>query len=168
MKAICFVILFILSSLCALCADWDLGQNGNVDLYNFKSCGYDEQNRLSWQITGRKASVRGPLTTIEGCELVFFHSQNNQNNHKQTFIKPDQTGKVKVTLKANACDFNYAMGEIKSDQPIVIDLGDGVDISGVGFDVDLTRHVILLRSAVKLKLKLDKKTAKALKTGSIK
>lgn len=168
MKHICIAILFILCPLGALCADWDFGQNGNVDLYNFQSCGYDEQNRLSWQIAGRKASIRGPLTTIEGCELVFFHSQSNVNNQKQTFIKPDQTGKVKVTLKAAACDFNYTMGEIKSDQPIVIDLGDNVDISGVGFDVDLTRHVILLRSTVKLQLKLDKKTAKALKTGSIK
>ena len=30
MKPLCIAILFILSPLCALCADWDLGQNGNV------------------------------------------------------------------------------------------------------------------------------------------
>ena len=168
MKPLYIAILFILIPLCAFCADWDLGQNGNVDLYGFQSCGYDEHNRLAWQIAGRKASVRGPLTTIEGCELVFFHDQGKQNAQKPAIIKADQSGKVRISLKAAACDFNYAMGEIKSDQPIVIDLGDDVDISGVGFDVDLTRHVILLRSTVKLKLKLDKKTAKTLKTGSFK
>jgi len=168
MKPLSIAILFILCHFCAFCAEWDLGQNGNVDLYDFQSCGYDEQNRLAWQIAGRKASVRGTLTTIEGCELVFFHNQGKADPQKQAIIKPDQSGKVKVSLKAAACDFNYAMGEIKSDQPIVIDLGDDVDISGVGFDVDLTHHVILLRSTVKLKLKLDKKTAKTLKTGSFK
>ncbi len=145
MKPLCIAILFILIPLCAFCADWDLGQNGNVDLYGFQSCGYDEHNRLAWQIAGRKASVRGPLTTIEGCELVFFHDQGKQNAQKPAIIKADQSGKVRISLKAAACDFNYAMGEIKSDQPIVIDLGDDVDIS-----------------------KLDKKTAKTLKTGSFK
>ena len=96
MKPLCIAILFILIPLCAFCADWDLGQNGNVDLYGFQSCGYDEHNRLAWQIAGRKASVRGPLTTIEGCELVFFHDQGKQNAQKQTIIKADQSGKVRI------------------------------------------------------------------------
>lgn len=166
MKRLGAIILFTLISLHAFCAEWDLGQNGNVSLFDFKSCGYDDQNQLAWQIMGRKAAVRGAVTTIEGCKLVFFHQQGKNEN--TAFIKPDESGKFKLSLETPSCDFNYAMGEIKSDQGITIDLGNGI-MTGVGFDVDLTRHVILLRSTVNLKLKLDKNTTqKALKKGPLK
>ncbi|MBP5670942.1 MAG: LPS export ABC transporter periplasmic protein LptC [Victivallales bacterium] len=166
MKRIGAAILFIFISLHAYCAEWDLGQNGNVSLFDFKSCGYDDQNQLAWQIMGRKASVRGAITTIEGCKLVFFHQQGKKEN--TAFIKPDESGKIRLLLETHSCDFNYAMGEVKSDQPITITLGNDVSMSGVGFDVDIARHVILLRSTVNLKLKLDKKTQKALKIGPLK
>ena len=66
MKPLCIAILFILIPLCAFCADWDLGQNGNVDLYGFESCGYAEHNGLAWQCGGRAASATAPHTTIAG------------------------------------------------------------------------------------------------------
>ena len=166
MKRLGATILFILISLHAFCAEWDLGQNGNVSLSDFKSCGYDDQNRLAWQIMGRKASVRGAVTTIVGCQLVFF--QESGKNEDTAFLKPDETGKIRFSLTTPSCDFNYAMGEIKSDQAITLNLGKDVNMSGVGFDVDLARHVILLRSAVNLKLKIDKKTTKALRKGPLK
>lgn len=165
MKRLGVIILFILMSLHAFCAEWDLGQNGNVSLFDFKSCGYDDQNQLAWQIMGRKATVRGAITTIEGCQLVFF--QESSKNENTAFIKPDESGKIRFSLETPSCDFNYAMGEIKSDQALTLNLGNGV-MTGVGFDVDLSRHVILLRSAVNLKLKIDKKTTKALRKGPLK
>ena len=161
MKRLCIAILLLLCTRPAVCADWDLGQNGNVNLHEFRSCGYDDNNRLAWQIAGRNASVRGAITTIENCELIFFHTPGKQNDNVQSLIK-------KVILKAKTCDFNYAMGEIKSDQSIDINLSDSIRMTGIGFDVDLKRHVILLRSTVNLKLKLDSKTTKALKKGALK
>ncbi len=162
--AFVFISAFIIAAYSASASDWNLGQGGNLDVYDFSSCGFDENNNPSWQLKGQKATVRGTVTRINNCELVFF-LKNKTKKKDSAILTPDESGKLKVILKTPQCDFSHAMGEVKSDQPLAIDLGTSIDATGIGFDIDLKRHVVLIRSAVKLTFILPEKTAKALKKG---
>lgn len=160
--AFVFISAFIIAAHSASATDWSLGQGGNLDVYDFSSCGFDDENNPSWQLKGQKATVRGTITRINNCQLTFFLKNKNKDS---AILKPDESGKLKVILKTPQCDFSHAMGEVKSDQPLAIDLGTSIDATGIGFDIDLKRHVVLIRSAVKLTFILPEKTAKALKKG---
>jgi lipopolysaccharide export system protein LptC len=132
------VILIILSTCLT-------AQENSFSAKSFKVVEYNDDGTLNNILTGKSGESFGDETKIEGVHVEMF------------------TKDSKLILTTPKCTYNQKTKACTSKEAVEVD-GDGVHISGIGFDVDNESKKIFIRSKVKVVWKKakfqDKKSPK--------
>lgn len=134
------------------------GMPGGVTLKDFTVSGFDERGQ-SWHLSGHRTETSGTMVVVEDFNLRFVLRQGESaeggKEGSRSILKADEKGQVNVVLRSDTCELNTVTHEIKSDAAVHIALGSNVRLTGIGYDVDVSHKVILLRSHVAVHLKIN-------------
>ena len=137
MNKIFFLGLIFLSSVFA--------QENTFSAKGFKVVEYAEDGKLKSILKGQKGSRFGNEVKINGVKYEIFNKES------------------KLNLLTPECTYNFDSKSCNSKEAVKV-IGDGVKITGVGFDIDNNQKKIFIRSKVKViweKAKIqDKKSPK--------
>lgn len=150
------VVLFTVLLLNAT-AQFNL-KGGNLALKGFTLQGFDADGN-QWQLMGQRTTSNGFHVNIEDFTLDYTVKQGSKGDTKNSpFPETTNQNGVQLLLKSDRCVLNSSTKEIKSDAPVKIRFGSNVMMTGIGYDVDVDKKVILIRSAVDMTVKLKKST----------
>jgi len=139
------VSILLILSLLYLAAQ----ESNNIKTKGFSVPEYDDKGKLSSVIKGKTGTIVGKEALIQGVTVDLY-----------TKDKP-------LILTTPNCKYKMSEKRCTSKDAVTI-LGDGVKITGVGFDIDNNSKKIFIRSQVKVvwnkkkikKNESDKKTEK--------
>jgi len=130
-----FAVLFAGLVALVVCTGFDFASIQQVKLSDFKSRGCNEDGKLSWELWGASAEVRGPKAQLEKVRLTFYLKDGER-----------------VLLTSPRCSFNQATQIGKSDEAIHVE-SQVMTLDGVGYDVLAETHKVRIRSNVRMIIK---------------
>lgn len=155
-SAVCKTLLALVLLLVALPATAQLDSlAGNVTLSDFTLTGEDDSGQ-QWRLAGERTAPVGHIIAIDGLTLDF--QLRRTQNGKLKELLGSQDGNVTVRLQSTHCALDWLSREIKSNDPLSMSIGRNIRISGIGYDVDIQRRVVLLRSTVTLSMRSQRRT----------
>jgi hypothetical protein len=131
-------VFLFLAALPPLRGDNLFGSGGNLQVGGFVSRSLDSSGRTEWELRGDEAHIRGQSTELNDFTIVFM-----------------QKDSADYTLSSPRCRYLHSAAEVKSDAPVFVE-GDGMSISGIGYDVYLDAKIVIIRSTVMMKIKQRK------------
>lgn len=137
MNKIFFIVLLFLSTVTA--------QENTISAKGFQVAEYGEDQKLKSVLKGQEGLRFGKEIKISGVHYEIFNKDS------------------KLNLYTPQCTYNFDSKAVTSKEAVKV-IGDGVKITGVGFDIDNIQKKIFIRSKVKViwkKAKIqDKKSPK--------
>jgi hypothetical protein len=126
-------LLACLLALVLPALDFQGGQT--VTLSGFQTRGTDDDGKAQWELHGKTARLRGGLYRLDTIQLVVYLEDGDR-----------------VTITSPRCIFDQARGIARSDAPIKV-VSEEMTLEGEGYDFDINRKLLRVRSRVKMKLK---------------
>lgn len=124
---------------------------GQITLRGFTITGQDDDGQ-TWRLTGARTVTNGHLVTID--DFTLSYRLRHSGGDRRAGLLGAQDGAVPVRLQSPACTLDSLSKEIKSDASLSMTIGGNVRLSGIGYDVDILRKVVLLRSTVAFSMKV--------------
>ncbi|MCH2205578.1 MAG: LPS export ABC transporter periplasmic protein LptC [Lentisphaerales bacterium] len=106
-------------------------QDSSFSAKGFKVVEYNKEGKLSSILRGNNGSRFGKEANINGVHFEIFNKDS------------------KMDLTTPKCTYNFETKMCSSKEPVKV-VGDGVKITGVGFDIDNQSKKIFIRSKVKV------------------
>ncbi|MEA2012561.1 MAG: LPS export ABC transporter periplasmic protein LptC [Verrucomicrobiota bacterium] len=128
MKNKYYIVLFI------LCACLLNATDETITIMNFKMQEFGDDDRILWKLNGKTATLIGEFADITRAVMIL------------------ERGSDPLTIKSEKCLFNQETKIGKSSKPVHIE-GKTISADGIGFDLDLNKQHIYIRSHVRVKLK---------------
>ena len=119
-------------------------QDNSIKAQGFKKAEYNDDGKLNCIISGKHGATFGKEARIEGVQVPIY----NQSSP--------------LELTTPKCIYNMAKKTCTSKEAVKIK-GDGVTITGVGFDINNKTKKIFIRSQVKVIWKKSKLKAETKK-----
>ncbi len=151
MRFLSFILLAALA-LPLFSADSPLGMDSldHMELQGFQTNGVatlprrGRQESLPWRIQGQRALVELPLYHLQGFQMI---------------LQKEDSPTPEFLLESPRCRYNQKLQQIHGDGPIHLTGPDGLEISGVGFDLywqdSQKLPLFVLREAVHIQFPLS-------------
>ena len=108
-----------------------MAQESSFSAKGFKLVEHNKEGKLSSILTGKDGSRFGKEAKINGVHFEIFNKDS------------------KLDLTTPKCSYNFDTKMCTSKEAVKV-VGDGVKITGVGFDIDNQSKKIFIRSKVKV------------------
>ncbi len=139
------LLVFALAAV-SVCCGLENGDGGRrTKATAFRTQGLDDNGAPKWAMEGEYADFKGSIVDMQEatahiinlrkCSAVIFAS----NGHR-------------FALSSPSCQVMLALKELKSDSAIEF-FSEGVSGSGIGYDIDLERRTVRLRTTVRFTIK---------------
>jgi lipopolysaccharide export system protein LptC len=107
---------------------------GVLILKDFRTRSADQTDPTGWEVTGKRAEVRGSIATLQQVQVVL-----NGKTAPATITSPD-------------CVFNRSTNLVTSKAPLHL-VSKQMTLDGVGYDLDPQKQTLHIRSKVKMIIK---------------
>lgn len=112
---------------------------------DFRTQGLDSNGRQIWQLTGESADFKGSVIDLKEANARIVGLKNIKT------VIHTSAGKA-FTFTSSSCQVMLALRELKSDSAIEFS-SDGINGSGIGYDVNLEQRIVRIRTTVRFVIK---------------